>query len=206
MPQTMLALLALVLTSLIAHNQQRLQQRAYQGMIRDELEVSATGTAQNVIELIGARAFDESSVPQTLSAVGAIDVPRTASLFALESTFGVTDRGTAGCHLTEPSATPECDDLDDVHGVSGTVDVDMGGGRSLPFEAEVEIDYVTGPDEDAPEATVPTLHKRVTLVMSSPLILDGQRPIVIISRVFSYDPVKAEFDYERLYGPFGTTG
>ena len=57
----------------------------------------------------------------------------------------------------------------------------------------------------APEATAPTLHKRVRLVMSSPLVLGGQRPIVIISRVFSYDPVKAEFDYERLYGPFGTT-
>ena len=200
----MLALLALVLTSLLAYNQQRLQQRAYQGMIRDELEVSATGTGQNVIELVAARSFDEASVPGTMRATAAADVPRSADAFSIESTFGAGDRGSAGCDLRDPVLTPDCDDVDDVDGVTGQVFVDLGEGRTLPFEASVTVTYVTGPADDAPEAMAPTLHKRVTLVMTSPLISDGERPLVSISRVVSYDPVKAEYDYEQLYGPFGT--
>jgi hypothetical protein len=202
----MLALLALVLTSLISYNQQRLQRRAYEGMIRDELEVAATGTGQNVMELVAARAFDEVSVPATMNAAGLLDVPRVASAFSLGSAFGSTDRGTAGCDLRDPNATPDCDDVDDVDGVSGRINVDLGDGRFLPFDAIVRVEYVTGPADDAPVALVPTLHKRVSLVMSSPLIEEGERPIVSISRVVSYDPVKAEYDYERIYGPFGTAG
>jgi hypothetical protein len=204
MPQTLLALLALVLTSLIGYNQQRLQQRAYAGMIRDELEVAATGTGQNVIELVAARAFDEASVPATMNSLNLLDVPREASAFSLGTTFGPTDRGTAGCDLRDPTLTPDCDDVDDVDGVSGRIDVDLGDGRFLPFDATLEVEYVTGPADDAPVALVPTLHKRVHLTMTSPLIEDGERAIVSVHRVISYDPVKAEYDYERIYGPFGT--
>src|SRR5688572_8633343 len=183
MPQTMLALLALVLTSLIGYNQQRMQRRAYEGMIRDELEVAATGTAQNVMELVAARAFDEGSVPATMRNAGLLDVPRSSELFVTSGAFGATDRGADGCDLRDPNVTPNCDDVDDVDGVTGRVDVDLGDNRSLPFDATLHVVYVTGPADGAPVALVPTLHKRVTLSMTSPLMYQGQRPLVTISRV-----------------------
>jgi hypothetical protein len=199
----MLALLALVLTSLIGYNQQQMQRRAYHGMIRDELEVAATGTAQNVMELVAARAFDEASVPATMRAGGLLDVPRSPALFVTASAFGATDRGAAGCDLRDPNVTPQCDDVDDVDGVTDRVNVDLGDNRLLPFDALLDVVYVTGPADDSPVALVPTLHKRVTLSMTSPLIYQGERPLVTISRVISYDPVKAEYDYEQIYGAFG---
>ena len=49
MPQTLLALLALVLASLLTFNQQRLTLRSHDNLVVDELELAAAGTLNTAI-------------------------------------------------------------------------------------------------------------------------------------------------------------
>jgi hypothetical protein len=201
MPQTFLALLALVLASIIAFNQQRLTQQSYRSALREEIQLAASGAAQHVLEMVAARSFDESTTPVPLFRAGAI--PHTAAGFALAGTFGA-DRGALGCNLMDPGATPDCDDVDDLDGVAGAaVEARLTDGRVLSFVADAAVFYVDGPTSSTPSAT-PTLHKRVELRLRSEM--PGlSRPILLISRVVSYDPIKAEAEMEVACGPMGST-
>ena len=192
MPQTLLALLALMLASLLTFNQQRLTMRAQRTMISNEIELAATGLASEVLEFIGARSFDEQTTPEAIRAANG-KVPELPSSFSGASRFG-----TAGeCDLLRPAATPSCDDIDDLDNLDWTeVDVALAHGRSLSFEVRTQVYYVDSPASMTP-SSVPTLHERVVMDLRSDYDLqegDGQ---IRVTRVFSYDPVKAAMDYEN---------
>ncbi|NND84108.1 MAG: hypothetical protein HKN46_03065 [Acidimicrobiia bacterium] len=217
MPQTILALLALVLASLLTFGQQRLQVRAQVNMVAGEIELAGAGVASEVMALIESKSFDEQSTPEKIYAAQAI--PGTPTQFTTGDSFGRT----AGCDLQTPANTPGCDDVDDVHGggwqpytielarevvrdpITGDpISADSVYVRELTFEVRAEVYYVADPQSMDP-APGRTLHKRVVLDVRSPHIDGDDDGLVRLTRVVSYDPVKAEMDYENTegYGPIG---
>ena len=206
MPQTLLSLLALMLASFLMYNQQRLTVRSQTNMVTDEVELAATGLASEIVEFIGARSFDEESTPYAIYIDGG-RVPDDPSAFKSPLAFGATDRGSDGCNFLRPADTPECDDVDDVDGIDWThVDVDLAHGRSLGFDVRTQVYYVESTESMVP-AESPTRHKRLVMDLRSDHIQgDEADGIFRVTRVISYDPVKAAMDYENdeTYGPNGT--
>lgn len=205
MPQSLLGLLALTLASIISFNQQRVTQSSYKATIRDELELAASGTAQHVMEMIAARSFDETSTPDRIFNAGG--VPQGAFGFTKpdNSEFGRYD-GEGECNLMQPGLTENCDDVDDLDGIrSAPVVARLSDGRELRFSADVDVTYVTDPGSDTP-SLVPTLHKRVDLAIHSEHPAAPVEGMVRVSRVVSYDPIKADMDMEDACGPIGLEG
>lgn len=201
MPQTLLALLALTLASFLSFNQQRLTLRAQQTMISNEIELAATGLASEVLEFIGARSFDENTTPEVIASRDGV-VPAGPSAFSGDGSFGYS----GACDLLMPANTPDCDDIDDLDGRDWTeVEVALAHGRSLTFEIRTDVFYVDDPSS-MERADAPTRHKRVVMDLRSPYVTgDEQDGALRVTRVFSYDPVKAEMDYENS-GHYVTPG
>ena len=198
MPQTLLALLAMILTSLLAFGQQRNVQSNYQHMIGNEIEMAASGAVMTVLEFIGSRSFDERTTPEGIHQ--AQTLPPDAAALSASNRFGSYDRGAGGCDLMQPFVTPDCDDVDDLEGLTGqTISVTLSTGMTLDFEVGIEVDYVAVGDMETPVAG-PTWFKRVIVTAESEMLPYGE---IRMQRVFAYDPIKAEVDYENLYGPLG---
>lgn len=201
MPQTLLSLLALALSSTLVFNQQRLTTAAQTRMVTDEIELAASALSADVLEFAEARSFDEATTPSAIQASGA--VPGSAASFSDKALFGSPDRGSAGCDLITPGVTAECDDVDDLDGLADVpVQILLANGRSLPFQVSLAVDYVTGPESTTPSAT-PTLHKRIRIRVRSPFVRGGRSDVLEAPRVISYDPIKAAKDHEDVYGPIG---
>lgn len=202
MPQTLLALFALGLAALIGFNQQRVTSRSYQTMIENEVELASSGTLMHVMEMIAARSFDEQSTPSRI--YERQQVPEDSTHFSMGSQFGVTDRGSQGCDLMRPGQTPACDDVDDLDGLRRQrVYLPLASGDSLGFDLDVNVFYVSGHDMETPSADR-TRHKKVVVTARSINLPDHANNIVILERVVSYDPVKAEAEFEQQYPPIGT--
>ena len=204
MPQTLLSLLALALSSLLFLNQQRLATRAQTRMVTDEMELAASGLVSDVMEFAEARSFDETTTVEAIYA--AASVPRTAALFSDSTRFGPADRGLAGCNLLEPGLTLACDDVDDLAGLTWVpVEITLADGRTVPFTVRIGVRYVADATAQTPSA-VPTRHKRVSVDVRCPFVRRGTANVLHVTRVISYDPIKAEKDYEDVpaYGPLGT--
>ena len=200
MPQSLLGLLALTLATLLSFNQQRLTQQSYKSTIRDEISLAASGTAQHVMELIAARSFDEVSTPEKIFQAGS--VPYGAGLFSTDGQFG----GNPDCNLMYPSLTPGCDDVDDVDGVRGApVHAVLSDGRRLDFTVDVDVEYVDDPGSQNPSSS-PTLHKRVDLTLHSNHPAARAQGMLTITRVISYDPVRADANMESRCGVIGSEG
>jgi hypothetical protein len=198
MPQTLLALLALSLAALLSFNQQRVTTRSYETMISQELELAASGAMMHAMEFIAARSFDENSTP------GGIDanqrLPEAPGHLSNENRFGVWDRGFAGCDLMRPHRTPRCDDVDDLDGLQNVpVWITLASGDSLQFEVDVDVTYVADADIQTPSES-PTFHKRVVLQARSPLLDHLPGNLIEIERVVSYDPLRADAQYENDRG------
>jgi hypothetical protein len=198
MPQTLLALLAMILASLIAFNQQRNAIATYDDMLDNEIEMAASGVLMHVMELVGGRSFDERATPEGILA--AEYLPTSPSEFAATARFGTYDRGSQGCNLEDAYLTPACDDIDDLDGIrNAVVHARFSDGRSLEFSLDIEVDYVVDRLVQTVSST-PTRHKRVVVTVRNPYLPHGQ---IFLERVFSYDPIKAEMNYESVHGPIG---
>lgn len=199
MPQTLLALLAMILTSVLAFSQQQNVRNNYTHMVGNEIEMAASGAVMTVLEFIGSRSFDERTTPSAIEA--AQTLPLDSTHLSAANRFGSYDRGTGGCDLMEPFRTPDCDDIDDLDGITGqTISVTLSTGLTLDFEVDVEVDYVAVADMDAP-ITTPTWFKRVIVSAANDLLPFGQ---IQMERIFAYDPIKAEADHDDDYGPLGS--
>ncbi len=208
MPQTLLALLALVLASFLMFNQQRLTARSQTNMVTDEIEMAATSLASEIIEFIGAKSFDEASTPEKIYLAGR-QAPSDPADFTPGSSFGDPTLGSDGCDFLRPWRTPSCDDVDDVDGGGWTpVEVQLAHDRTLGFEVRTEVFYVDDTVSMTPAAKQ-TLHKRVIMdIRSDHVAGDEADGLLQFTRVISYDPEKARMDYENdeTYGPRGTIG
>ena len=197
MPQTLLALLALVLSSLLVFNHQQLAVRSQQTLVANEVEMAATGLASEILEFAGARSFDENTTPGAIETAGGA-VPSDPTAFSATGTFG-----TAGtCDLlrpTPPDAPGGCDDLDDLDDDRWIpVAIAVSLTDSLRFEARTSVYYVDSATA-MDRSTAKTRHKRVVLDLRS---LEGRDLVrVRVTRVFSYDPDKALKDHEAGLEP-----
>jgi hypothetical protein len=202
MPQTLLALFALVLASLLTFNQQRLTLRSHENLVADEVELAAAGVASEVLAFVDGRSFDEESTPSAIADENGV-VPDDPDEFTAGATFGATDRGSDGCNLLKPVLTPDCDDVDDVAWDPDDMEddgwrdvtVELSHGRELPFEVRMQVYYVDDP-ESMVESASPTRHKRILIDIRSPFAGDANG-VYRATRVVSYDPIKAEMDWEN---------
>lgn len=189
MPQTILAVLALMITvtlSLSTHQQLADQQH---DMIANEVEVMATGIALQAMETIRSRDFD-SWVAEHPG-----NTATTPSVFEAAGRWG----GKAQCNAFNPPAGgSDCNDLDDFHDNPSTggsspaeIDFEMGAsGEAMPFKLRVEVRYVDRTSTGIVPASGKTFHKEVKVfVQDNPA---SGKPIlrnpIHLSRVFSYEP------------------
>ncbi|HLT47580.1 MAG TPA: hypothetical protein VK002_10160 [Rubricoccaceae bacterium] len=199
MSQTLLAVLAIVLASFVSFNQKRNAVNTYEHILQNEIEMAASGSLMSVMELVGGRSFDEVATPEEVKYWNRI--PNSTAVFHANHHFGVYDQGPIGCNLEKPYLTPECDDIDDLDGIRGAiVHARLSSGRTIEFETDVDVDYVVD-REIQTISEEPTNHKLVTITMRHPLLFGEE---ITLQRVFSYDAVKTEMNFESIYGALDT--
>lgn len=181
MPQTILAMLALMTAVLFTMGTHRQVIETEREMVANELEVMATGIALEAMEKIRTRAFDQ---------VVAEDPNKvyTESQFEPSSNWNNTT-----CKPFHGSgAANDCNDLDDFHGMnSATLTFTMGKDASgnditVPFTVDVEVTYV---DSDLNPVSGNTYQKQVTVFVQDQQT--DNRPFlrepVYISRIYAYN-------------------
>ncbi len=176
MPQTMLALLALMIAMTLSFNTQREVIHSQREMIANELEVMATGIALRTMETIRTRAFDEA-------VVGDLYGMHATSSFE-EAPFNTDGEPGHACKVFDAGGDT-CDDIDDFHGLEATIPFEMDT-LSIPFDVRVEVHYVGG---DLSASGTKTYQKEVTVYVQDALSASARpfltRPIHL-SRVFAY--------------------
>lgn len=146
MPQTMLALAAMMIAALFAMNQQRGIMDTRMSMIRNEVASAATAVAVDRLEEVRSMAFDEATK-------GGDDA---ASPAALTSKATFTDDA------------PPVDDLDDFDG-SYVKDHRVWAGDTLWFGVETVVHYADETQTDTPvsDPTQRTKFKQATVKVFS---------------------------------------
>ena len=138
MPQTMLSILALMLATMFAVQQQRHTAYTQLSMIRGEISTQSTGVAVDRLEEIGSMAFDEATV-------GGNSVASAALL-------------TSGAPF---SADSPGNDIDDFNGVA--VDTfRIAGMDTLRFRVQSRVRYAN-PNDVGQEVGGPTKVKKATV-------------------------------------------
>ncbi len=157
MSQTLLALVALLITMQISLVNQRSILNARVTMVDNEIETIATGAALDILDYIGSKPFDEATATGFVSNVD--------DLTPLPFTTG--------------GLYEQAEDIDDFNEIQPYIYVsdyeDMG------FTVEIEVHYV---DEDdiTQVSNTPTFSKEVVLTVSHPSL---EQPITL-NRVYSY--------------------
>lgn len=187
MAQTLYALMALALLSMVTLNMQRGTTNTQQRQIFNEVSTQVTGVASEVFDHIGRRGvyFDKyiSDTRTTFPTCGRVTSP---AVFTAEAAFVA-----AGSYATSAY----------IEGFDGMTDVPVDR-DDIQYLVDMEVRYVD-PVTLAPSAT-PTFAKEVTLTISSPLLFlrTPNNPVdVTMSRVFEYDVVT-----KASYIPYSSSG
>lgn len=159
MPQTLLAILAMVVTSLFAFGQHRSILESRLKMIHQEVALRSTSVAVNVIEEIGSLAFDEATKDEAIMSSNDLTI------------------------LTDGPAeleTAQADDIDDFNNRERTVTLVRKIG-SLNFVARSTVQYVNSDGTASP--TVATKYKELTVSVKSADLASSDS--VYISKIIS---------------------
>lgn len=167
MPQTMLALLALIIATLFAVQQQRQALHAQAKVVRNSLALHATGVVEDVLGGVGAVAFDEATTGNNeADAAGELTAP-----------------GYLGSEGGQPN------DIDDFHAMVGIEDYriiqrkDPDAGLvtdTLWFDVAIEVSYA---DAEGHPMTTQTKYKKATAYVYS---LDIPYPDTVkLSRLYA---------------------
>jgi len=163
MPQTMLAILAMMLFSLFAVQQQEKVYFAQSTMIRQTVSAMLNGAAVERLEEIGSKGYDQSIVDNET-------VTSTAELASAATGFGPGN-----------DPTPE-DDIDDFHAALDTLYRAVGT-DSLSFHVESTVQYADEVNPSVPAAGgIKTKFKLVTVTVRS---IDLEDLEATVSRSFS---------------------
>ncbi|NNF58844.1 MAG: hypothetical protein HKN04_11460 [Rhodothermaceae bacterium] len=160
MPQTLLALFALVLLSTVALGQQRHAATLDRGAEEREFELAGTDLARAWLAAVTERAFDEA------------DIGRAGLRFTTDSLTVTADFG-PDLGETSPATYDDVDDFDGF-ALADSVAWDAG---FLPFDVSIAVRYVSATSPDV-VAGSPTLAKEiaVTIQERSPN-LQERRPV-----------------------------
>jgi hypothetical protein len=162
MPQTILALLALMVAMLFSLQMQKRALQTQQRMIRDDLAIHSTGFADEMLGLVGTQAFDEA-------VKGSQTVDARSEL-------------TAGPPFNDGGSNN--DDIDDFHDAFANNDLTRRvNGADLTFDIDVDVEYVENDDTDGSRATRRTKTKRVTVKVTSLDVPNAQT--IELSRPFT---------------------
>lgn len=179
MPQTLLALLALMTATTMSLTWQRDTIRAQMNTIEDELQIEARGVANEVFETVANLPFDENTPPSAPIAKSTTDL-------SPEWRFG-SDR-----HWGDTSV----DDIDDYHNMRPSTIIRTvtnpldGTDVDVRFEITAKVDYVSDDSGDELKSTggVRTFYKRFEVQILPKIgYADASRDTIRVSRVFSYD-------------------
>jgi hypothetical protein len=127
MPQTIGAFLAMLITSLLAINQQRAVLQSYEKMADDAMEVMSSGVALQCMDFISRKSFDDAVVGGFVTDPSQLeDLP-----------FG----SNVACDMTGNGGA--CDDIDDFHQMSpDTLAFVARNGNMVEFTVTSEVFYV----------------------------------------------------------------
>jgi hypothetical protein len=152
MQQTLLAMLALMIVSVLSFNQKRAQLYAQQGAVRAEIEEMAMSVAQRSMEVVSARAFDETTTERASGLP--VDLSALTGGPACEEGAGST------CDCQAFGGTRTCDDIDDFHNMEpATMSFALPSGE-VDFTVTVRVRYV---DVDLRPISGPSQQKEVTV-------------------------------------------
>lgn len=148
MQQTLLALLALLIATLLSFNQKQANIQDQAQVFRAEMEDMAVGVAARSAQIIRSRPFDAAT-----AGVPADSLVPTEE-FADSSEFPESEHQCAA--FTDDASA--CETVESFHKASGTVTFTFPTG-SFEFEIDVETQYV---DENLQPSSTPTDQKQIT--------------------------------------------
>lgn len=174
MPQTLLALAAILLFSFFALSQHTATADAGRFAITGEVEMAAARLARQRLATVTARAFDEADVG--------------TNRVRTEPT-GLSPLGPDDGVLTETSEA-DFDDVDDAHGAPARLVVAPWMDEAIAFTDSVSVRYVTVGASGITGAAGPTLMKEVTVtVRAAPTGFVGQpQTAAVLSQVVTPGP------------------
>lgn len=149
MPQTLLAILSMVLTTMFAVNQHRSVLTTQLGIVRQDLSLRTTSVATDIMDEISAMAFDEATKTDAVSDPNQLTVLPITGLDEYVGDF--QESGGA-------------DDLDDFNGLEIQRQRTQGA-HTLNFVVRPTVNYVTGGGDTVVDYV--TKMKKVTLEVSS---------------------------------------
>lgn len=156
MQQTLLALLSLLIVTLLSLNQQQARIQGQQQAIRSELAQMALGVGMQTMEVIRARKFDKY-----VADIEGYTDPKTFSKPG-QGEFGIE----GDCKLHPEGSGSDCAFIESFDETEAQVSHPLPGGKTYPFDVEVDIRYVCNDLESAtmsPACSAPTNRKEVIL-------------------------------------------
>ena len=176
MPQTLLALFAIIAASVLSFQNSQTRIRDITRSHRGEISVQARGAAISVLERLSGVDFDGGEGGDA-SSTG-------TDAYSPTQSFGSGSAAT-GRLMDALFADSAFDDLDDFDGVQGAVsrnslyDPASDETRSIDLTVDIQVEYV---EQDASDAWVAvtgssdrTHHKRATVTIAHPTLTDSIR-------------------------------
>ena len=144
MPQTLLSIAGLLIVTLLSFSQQQANINTQQTATRAEMQQMAIGVAKQSVEVVRARAFDDSTKSGD---------PPPSELTKPENFPTGKD-----CQAFGGSDT--CDSIEDFHEMTPATDSVSVPGGTFAFKIEIEVHYV---DSDLNRTSSRTERKEVTI-------------------------------------------
>jgi hypothetical protein len=179
MPQTLIAILSMVVTTLFAFNQHRNVLSTRLGMIREEMAVRSTSVAVDVLEEIGSMAFDEATLDK--SVLHASDLTHISMYDQYGGDVINTDPYSSDLGVRPTLESGGANDLDDFDGA--ILDrIRIREDRQIRFRAEARVRYVDEVDRTS-EVGFQTKLKKVTIKVYTTAI--AHPDTIYISQIYS---------------------
>ena len=144
MPQTLLSIAGLLIVTFLSFNQQQASIRTQQEAVRAELRQMAIGVAKQSVEVVRARAFDDS----------------TKSGDPPPSELTKPENFPTGKDCQAFGGGDTCDSIEDFHEMTPAINSVSVPGGTFAFEIEIEVHYV---DSDLKRTNSRTERKEVTI-------------------------------------------
>ncbi len=164
MPQSLLAILSMILTSMYAYTQHQNVIATRLNIVENELSLQSTSVAVDLMEEIGSMAFDEATLSEEIFSPG--DLTPIGGYYQGSDSTGVEAGGT--------------DDIDDFNGINVSRTRDRSG-HTLSFTAAPVVAYVES--DGVTPSTIPTKYKKVTVAVANTDFVMADT--VYLSQVFS---------------------
>ena len=175
MPQTLMALLAMMTVTLASINQQRTLVETQRAMLDDEMEIMASGIALQAIEYIQTKSFDSATI-----------AARVTDAQDLSSNFPTGNRCPLRAADEGAYGYDDCDDLSDYNDADWEVVPFTIGGETIEFEVKAEVAYV---DESQSRIYGTSFNKEVVVTVRESRN-DGTRSLlrqpITVARTISY--------------------